>query len=134
MVGSLAEFGNDIASLVELQAKLALLDLKESTTRTTTPLAGIVLGVVVALASVPVALLGVAHLVAAALTLGLGWAMLLTAGVALALGATVAALALPRLVRSFDSFQRSREEFNRNVSWIRTVLLYSGRAVPRRGA
>jgi hypothetical protein len=134
VVGSLAEFGNDIATLAELQAQLALLDLKESTTRATVPLSLVAFGVAVILASLPVALLGVAHLVAAALAIKLGWALLLSAGGAVALGAGIATVAAAQLRRSFESFRRSRDEFSRNLAWIRTVLRYSGRAVPKRGA
>jgi len=134
VVGSIAEFGNDIATLAELQAKLALLDLQESTRRSVLPVALMVVGVAVALASLPVALLGVASLIAAAFSIAQGWALLLTAGAALIAGAGIAATAASQLGRSFDSFRRSREEFSRNVAWIRTIVLHSGRAVPRRGA
>src|SRR5207248_7609 len=62
VVGSIAEFGNDIATLIELQAKLAAIDLKESAERATLPLALTLAGLVVLVASVPVALVGVADL------------------------------------------------------------------------
>ncbi|MHC5539720.1 phage holin family protein, partial [Singulisphaera rosea] len=58
---------------------------------------------------------------------------LLLTGVAVLLASGVAAVfATLRFTRSFESFRRSREEFTRNLSWIRTVLVYSGRAAPRR--
>jgi hypothetical protein len=130
MVGSIAGFGNDIATLAELQARLALLDFKASAARSQVPLALIVAGSAVALASLPVALLGVADLVAEALALRTGWAMLLTAAVALVVAGAVVAGAAGRFGRGLESFRRSREELTRNLSWIRTVLLHSGR--PRR--
>jgi Putative Actinobacterial Holin-X, holin superfamily III len=58
------------------------------------------------------------------------WALLLTAGVAIVLAVVVGVLAVPRLRKSFESFQRSREELARNVAWIKTVLTYSGRSAP----
>jgi len=134
VVGSLAEFGNDIATLAELQGKLAVLDLKESTARAVLPFALIVVGAAVVLASLPVALIGAASLIAVAFSISQGWALLLTAGAALVAGAGIAATAASQLGRSFDSFRRSREELTRNVTWIRTILLHIGRAVPRRGA
>ncbi|MEO6809667.1 MAG: hypothetical protein ABI353_11200, partial [Isosphaeraceae bacterium] len=39
VIGNLAEFGNDITTLAELQAKLALIDLKEGGTRAAVPAA-----------------------------------------------------------------------------------------------
>jgi len=133
VVGSLAEFGNDIATLAELQAKLAVLDFKDSAARGTVPLALIVLGLAILLASLPVLLAGVALLVASALTISLGKAMLLTAIVALVVGAVVVVVAGILFTRSFASFRRTREELTRNLAWIRTILVYSGRALPKRG-
>jgi hypothetical protein len=133
LVGGLAEFGNDIATLAELQYKLAMADLSDCIRRALVPAAMVVVGLFLVVGSIPVLLLGVAQLVAVALKIGLGWAMVLTGGVALATALLVVWICV-RLVRpSFSSFRRSREEQSRNLAWIRTVLLYSGRSVPRRG-
>jgi hypothetical protein len=130
MVSNLAEFGNDFATLAELQAKLAAIDMKESAGRAALP-AGLLAGaLVLLLGSVPVLLAGVAGLIARYLGIGPEWALLLTAAVALAAAAALGAMAVSRLGRSFSSFQRSREELTRNVSWIKTVLTYSGRSAP----
>ena len=64
LVGNIADFGNDIASLAELQAKLALLDAKEAANKATTPLLGLVSGVALALGSLPVILIGLADVIA----------------------------------------------------------------------
>jgi uncharacterized membrane protein YqjE len=133
VVGSIAELGNDIATLAELQAKLAALDLKESTRRVVAPLVAISVGLALALGCIPVALIGVAFLLMEVLNLTTGWAMLLTAALALVAAAIVAALAAMALRSSFEPFRRSREELTRNIAWVRTVLVHSGRASPRRG-
>src|SRR5512135_144679 len=83
VVGGIAEFGNDMATLVELQAKLALIDLKEATAKAVLPIAFSVIGLALVLACLPVILLGVARLLAAQLHIGEGWATLLTGAVAL---------------------------------------------------
>jgi len=132
IVGGIAEFGNDIATLAELQAKLALADLNVSLRQASVSMAMIVVGLVVVLGSVPVILGGVAQLLAVALKISGGWASVLTGGVALILAVVVVAIAARQIGPSFSSFRRTREELNRNLSWIRTVLLYSGRSVPRR--
>lgn len=132
MVGSIAGFGNDVATLAELQLKLAALDFKETAGRAFIPLALVVVGLVVILGSVPVAIGGVSLLIAQVSGLSLGWALLLTAITTLGLAALVVVVAGRKLGASLEGFQRSRDELIRNVSWIRTVLVYSGRAVPKR--
>ena len=67
VVGGIAEFGNDIATLVELQAKLAMADLKESAERALVPMVLIALGLLFLFGALPVLLFGVAELVASAL-------------------------------------------------------------------
>jgi uncharacterized membrane protein YqjE len=127
VVGGIAEFGNDMATLVELQAKLALIDLKQATAKAILPIAFSVIGLALVLASLPVILLGVALLLAALLHISEGWAMLLTGAPVLVISGVVVAIAGMRVRNSFDSFQRSRDELVRNLSWIRTVLVHSGR-------
>ena len=131
MVGNIAEFGNDIATLVELQAKLAAYDSKECISRATTPLIILVVGAVVALSSVPVLLLGLAGLLAALTPVPLWGSCLIVAAVALVVAGLVGYLSLREATGSIQSFRRSSEEFTRNLSWVRTVLVHSGRAVSR---
>jgi uncharacterized membrane protein YqjE len=132
VVSGIAEFINDIVALAELQAKLALLDLKECLEKARLWLALVVVGIFFILASLPVALFGVAELVAVALKISTGWALLMTGVVVLIVAGMVVVVSAYRLVPSVSSFRRSREELSRNLSWIRTVLLYSGRSFPRR--
>ncbi|SIO66757.1 Putative Holin-X, holin superfamily III [Singulisphaera sp. GP187] len=132
MVGSIAGFGNDVATLAELQLKLAALDFKETSARALVPLALVVVALVVILGSVPVAIGGVALLIAQVTQLSIGGALLVTAIVTLGLASVVVVVAGRKLGASLEGFQRSRDELIRNISWIRTVLVYSGRAVPKR--
>ena len=133
VIGGLAEFGNDMLTLAELQARLAAIDFKESLEHAVSPLLLTLGGMMLALASLPVILIGVAQLIAWAFSIRLGWALLLVGLVTLAGASAVAGIAGLRFSRSFASFQRSREELVRNITWIRTVLVHSGRPVPRRG-
>jgi len=132
VVGGIAEFANDIATLAELQAKLALIDLKESVEHALFPFAMLVAGLFFILGALPVALFGVAELLAAALKISTGWALLLTGISVVLVAVLVVAVAAMRFAHSFSSFRRSREELSRNLAWIRTVILYSGRGSPRR--
>ena len=134
VLGNLADFGSDAATLAELQAKLAVLDLKEAAGKAALPAGLVVMAGALALGSLPVLLLGIAELLVTYTGLGRGWAYLVTAVAVTILAAVLAVLGVPRLRTSFASFRRSSEEFTRNVAWIKTVLAQSGRYTPpRRG-
>jgi uncharacterized membrane protein YqjE len=128
VIGNLAEFGGDITTLAELQAKLAVIDLKEGGARAAVPTAALAASAALALGGLPVLLFGVAELIHQYGGMKLGWALVLTAVVALIVAGIVGAVAALRLSRCFESFRRSREELQRNISWIKTVLAYSGRS------
>jgi len=132
VVGGIAEFGNDITTLAELQARLAMLDLKEAVAKALVPTALVVVGMTCLLGAIPVVILGVADLVSAAFRISDGAARILTGVVVLIVSALLVVVFGRRIGPSFSGFQRSQEELTRNLSWIRTVLLYSGRHMPRR--
>ena len=132
VVGNIADFGNDIATLAELQAKLTLLDAKDAAAKATTPLIFLGAGLALALASLPVILIGVADLIASSTKLSSGVSQLIVGLVALALAGVAALIGWKGSTGSLTSFRRSTEELTRNISWIRTVLVYSGRGGGRR--
>ena len=84
-----AEFVDDLASLAELQAKLAAADFRDAARKSAVPIVLTVVGLTVLVASVwwPS---WAGWLLASALKIHQGWAMILTAGVAMALGGLVA--------------------------------------------
>ena len=127
-----AEFVDDLASLAELQAKLAAVDLRDAARKSAIPDRADRSGLAVMAAGVPVALIGAGWLLADALKIHQGWAMLLTAGAAMTLGGLVAGLGGRRLSHSFDSFRRSRKQLILNLAWVRTVLVTSARPHARR--
>jgi len=131
VVGNIAEFGNDVATLAELQAKLTMHDAKECLARATIPLIVIGLAVALALGSVPVVLIGLADLIARGTGLSPEAARLIVGIVALGLAGLAGFLALRGSLRSLESFRRSNEELARNLSWVRTVLVHSGRSIAR---
>ena len=127
-----AEFVDDLTSLAELQAELAAADFRDAARKSAVPIVLTLVGLVMIVASVPVALLGAGWLLSSALKIHQGWAMLLTAGAATALGGVAAGLGGRRLSHSFDSFRRSRKQLMLNLAWIRTVLVTSARPHARR--
>jgi hypothetical protein len=132
VVSNIADFSNDIATLAELQAKLAAYDAKEAASRATIPLIILGAGSVLAVASLPVILIGVAELIATSAGISTGKAQLIVGLVALLLAVLACLFGARGSLQSLDSFRRSREELTRNLSWIRTVLVYSGRAGGKR--
>jgi hypothetical protein len=131
LVGNIAEFGNDVATLAELQAKLAVYDAKECASRAPIPLIVVAAASILALGSVPVILIGLADWIASSTRLSAGGAQLIVGLVSLVLAGVAVIVALRSLIRSLESFRRSNEELTRNLSWIRTVLVHSGRTVSR---
>jgi Putative Actinobacterial Holin-X, holin superfamily III len=131
LVGNIAEFGNDVATLAELQVKLAVHDAKECANRATIPLIVVVAASVLAIGSVPVLLIGLADWIASSTRLSAGSAQLIVGLISLVLAAVAGTIALRASLRSLESFRRSKEELTRNLSWVRTVLVHSGRTVAR---
>ncbi len=125
-----AEFVDDLASLAELQAKLAVVDFRDAARKSAVPIVVTVLGLTVVAASVLVALLGAGWLLASALKIHQGWAMLLAAGAATAVGGALAAWGGMRLGHGFESFRRSHKQLLLNLAWMRTVLVTGGSARP----
>jgi hypothetical protein len=131
IVGNMTEFGGNLLTLAELQGRLALYDAQECAARAVMPVALAVGGAVLAAAGLPVLLIGAASLLAEATGWPEGLALLVCGLVALGLGGVLAFLFGRRIGASFESFRRSRDEFTRNLAWVKTVLLQSGRPAPR---
>ena len=131
MVGNIAEFGNDFATLMELQGKLALHDSKECLSRATWPVVILVVGAAVILSCLPILLLGAADLLSTYSTLPLWGSRLSVGGATLVITAIVAYIAYRLAMNSILSFRRTSEELTRNLSWLKTVLIHSGRAATR---
>jgi hypothetical protein len=132
VVSNIADFGNDIATLAELQAKLTLLDAKDAVAKATVPVALVVGAGAVALASLPVILIGLADLLASSTRISAGGARLIVGVASLALAGLTILIGWKGSIGSLASFRRSTEELTRNVSWVRTVLVHSGRGPGRR--
>ena len=131
MVGNIAEFGHDFATLVELQANLAAYDAKECLGRATWPVVVLVAGGAVSLSCLPILLLGAADLLSAYTDLPVWGSRLAVGGVTLVLAALVAFVAYRLAMSSIQSFRRTTEELTRNLSWLKSVLVHSGRAATR---
>jgi putative superfamily III holin-X len=132
VVSNLADFGSDVATLAELQARLLALELKQTSQKAMVPVGLLAGAVALLLACLPVALIGASELLASAMQLSYrGWAYLIVAGIALVIGLGIAWAASTRLGKLPQGLNASKEELSRNIAWIRTVVLHSGRPAPR---
>ena len=127
VAGSVSGLTHDVIELAELQTQLFMLDLKKSTQKTRTCLILAVIAVCLLLASLPVALVALAELFVEQLA----WSRAAALGVATLVGLVLAGIfagAAYGIVRNgLISIQRSRDEFNRNIAWIKSTLKERGR-------
>ena len=128
VVTNVAEFSENLLTLAELQAKLTAIELKQNIAAVKVGGAVMVGGAVLAVAALPIALAGIAELLVSSLGMNRGVALLVVAVATLAIAGTSMMIALGRLRGSDLGFPLAREEFARNLNWVRTVLLYSGRS------
>jgi hypothetical protein len=133
LVGNIAGFGDDLLSLAGLQSRLAVIEFRQNVQAAKIGGAVIAMGAVLALAAIPVALAGIAELLVSYAGMNRGVALIAVAVATLAIAGTAIALAIGRLGAADMGFPLSREEWARNLNWIRTVVLHSGRSArPRR--
>jgi hypothetical protein len=127
MLNGIGDLGNNVVTLTTLQARLAAEDFRDTASRAWPALLATAVLIPLGFASVTVGLFGLAYLIAADLGVPLVRALLEVAVGGIVLSLIMAALATRRLLSSLTSFRRSREELERNIAWLRTVLVHSGR-------
>jgi len=132
VVSNVAGFGENLLTMTELQARLSAMELRKNLEAAKTEGAVLLAGSVLAVASLPVALAGIAELLVSELALERGYALLIVAAAALLIAGVCVAIASFRLRRKRFGFPLSAEELTRNLNWLRTVLRYSGRTPSRR--
>ncbi len=116
-------FVEDLASLAELQARLAVVDVKDAARDLAVPILLTLISLVLVMASLPVAFFAAAWLLADALKLHQAWVLLLTAVGAIVFGIVAACGGGLWFRRAFHGFRRSRQQLWLNLAWVRTVLL-----------
>jgi len=127
MLNGIGDLGSNVVTLTTLQARLAAEDFRASASRAQPALIAAAFLVPLGFASVTVGLYGLAYWTAAELGIPLGRTLLLVAVGGMLVSSCMAALVIQRLRGSLASFRRSREELERNIAWLRTVLMHSGR-------
>ena len=119
-------FIHDLAVLAELQVKLFLHDVQQTAGRMVLPLMLLGIGLVASVCVLPIAMVGVAWFLADA-GMQIGWAFIASAGIALLVAGLFLLIAYAMIRSRISPLDRSREEFARNLAWIKNVLKHSGR-------
>lgn len=118
----LAGLLHDVMTLAELQLKLLAVDAKEASGRAVLPVALLGGAAVFALSALPLLLVALAQL----LRDQAGWPPAAATATAVVIGLIVAgvlaAVGAIRLRRVLDPLARSRDEFERNVTWLKNAL------------
>ncbi len=120
---SLNQLAKDVITLCELQAELLQVDLREWLRRCVGPAAALVVAaVILALASMPVALMGLAYCLVEFAGLPVAASLLIAAAAGLTLAGICGLAAWRILKRERGTFTRFKVELTRNVQWLKQVL------------
>ena len=127
VIEGVSSFGTDLATLAVLQTRMAACDLRDSAKAATPIIAGLTVFWIIAGASTAVGLAGMALWLATIVNIQAGIVMMVVALIGLVISGVAAALLARSLTRSFTYFRRSQEELERNLAWVKTTLIHSGR-------
>jgi hypothetical protein len=117
----LGELAHDVITLAELQAKLFVEDARIIAQSARRWAIVLVAAALIALASLPVAVLGIAYLVSWT-GLDLALSMLLVSLILLGAMGAMIVVSARRLKGATEPLQRSAEELQRNVEWVKQRL------------
>jgi hypothetical protein len=111
-----------VVTLVELQASLLKIDIRQCLAGLIVPGIALVGGAMLLLSCLPILLASIALLLVETLEWSHAQAFFCALGIGLLLGGIACLVGAIFIRRSFQHFERSRSEFAQNVSWIKQVL------------
>jgi hypothetical protein len=122
VAGSVSGLAHDVIELSELQLRLLRLDVQKSTQKLRICLILAIVGICLLIASIPVALFALAEVFAEQLEWSRSAAFGASALIGVILSAIFAGSAYGVVRSGLFSLERSREELNNNVAWVKTSL------------
>src|SRR5262245_4572764 len=122
MARSTSALLHDMATLAELQGKLALVDLRDGFNKLLVPAGLAVVGACIGLGAVPIGLMTLAISLEKLTTLSPPVCYAIAFGVGLLLAAILVIPALANLKTGLRMFDRSLEEWRRNRQWAKDTL------------
>jgi uncharacterized membrane protein YqjE len=127
MLHEIGDLGSNVVTLTTLQARLAAEDFRESASRAQPALIAAAVLIPLGFASFTVGLLGIAWWATTGLGIRPAYSLLMVAAAGLVLTVFAGVFVIQHIRASLASFRRSREELERNIAWLRTVAMHSGR-------
>jgi ABC-type Fe3+ transport system permease subunit len=131
VAAGVSDLTHDVIELSELQVQLLSLDVKQSVNKARTCLIMAIAGASVLLGTIPVALLALAAVLVEQLEWSVAGATATAGTVGLLIAGVVLGVAYMYVKNGLVSLDRSREEFRRNISWLKSTLRTRGN-VPHR--
>ncbi|HET6327945.1 MAG TPA: phage holin family protein [Planctomycetaceae bacterium] len=123
---SVGQILHDIVTLGQLQAQLFLLDARDAGVKVQRPILALAAGAVLAICSVPIALIGIAFLLIDVAHLSRLAAFWITFVFAVFVAASLIAYAIAWLRKPPGLFAYSREELGNNIERVKEMLHNSG--------
>lgn len=119
---NVANLASDLISLTELQAKLAVLDLQETSSQAVWPAAVLTGGACLFLGTIPVLLLGCSGWLAKGAEISSEAAMAIVSLIALLIAGGCVWWGYAGVKQAVRVLERSREEFQANLRWIKKAI------------
>ncbi len=123
---NLAGLMHDLITLGELQCQLVVVDLRDARTQSIVPLLMILGGLLFAMGTIPVILLGIGWALVNLVGVSEGMAFLSVSLIALAIALSTAWWGWKKLNAAVAVVKRSQRELRENVRWIKKSLLQHG--------
>lgn len=122
LIDNVSSFGNDLAALAALQAKLATIDLREGLQKAAPAVGVLIVAALLSAAGVTVLVFGLALWLAESFQIRPASAFGVVGLGSLAAASIGAWIGARALASSLSTFRRSSEEFERNLAWIKSTL------------
>jgi len=119
---SVSQLGSDVLTLMELQAELLQVDVKEWVSGVVKSMIAMVAALVLLLASTPILLVALGYALNDATDLPIAACMFIAAGTGILLAAICAGLGVWLLKRDIGVLHRFSTELRHNIRWLRQVL------------
>jgi hypothetical protein len=130
VAAGVSSLAHDAIELAELQTQLLVLDVKAATAEARASMIFIVVAACLLLGCIPVALFALAEFFVAYFDWSRAASLAVAALIGVVSSAGAAAAAWSRFRIGLDSLKRSREEFSRNLAWIKSNLRRSKPSPP----